>query len=57
MEFERVNVTPYDREDRDYMRRFLQKASPIIYSIASNKIPPGSYASAEMTDLLADIIG
>ncbi|MBP5751023.1 MAG: hypothetical protein J6X24_09560, partial [Firmicutes bacterium] len=57
MDFERVNVTPYDKEDRDYMRRFLQKASPIIDSIASDKIPFGSYASAELTDLLADMIG
>ena len=57
MDFEIVNITPYDKEDRDYMRRFLQKSSSIIDSIALNKIPPGSYASAELTDLLADIIG
>ena len=57
MDFEIVNITPYDKEDRDYMRRFLQKSSSIIDSIALNKIPLGSYASAELTDLLADIIG
>ena len=54
---EKRPVPHYEKADRDYMRRFLQKASPIIYSIASDKIPLGSYASAELTDLLADIIG
>ena len=39
------------------MRRFLQKASPIVDLIAKDRVPWGSPASAELVDSLAAEIG
>ena len=52
-----VSVPLYDKAKRDHMRQLLKKASPIIDLIASDQIPLGSYASAEVIDSLAAGLG
>ena len=54
---DKVFVPRYDRADRNHMRRFLQKAAPIIKLIADDKVPWGSPTSAELADSLAAEIG
>ena len=54
---DKVFVPRYDRADRNHMRRFLQKAAPIIKLIADDRVPWGSPASAELVDSLAAEIG
>ena len=54
---DKVFVPRYDKADRNHMRRFLQKAAPIIKLIADDKVPWGSPASAELVDSLAAKIG
>ena len=49
-------VPAYDKRDRDYMRRFLKKSSPVIELIAAGQIPWGTLASAEIIDSLAATI-
>ncbi len=53
MSCDRADVPHYDKADRDHMRRLLQKASPVIDRIAEGRIPLGSYASAELIDVVA----
>ena len=57
MDCDNVSVPRYDIAGRDHMRRLLQTASEIINQIASDRIPLGSPASAEVIDLLADQLG
>ena len=54
---DKVFVPRYDKADRNHMRRFLQKAAPIIKLIADDRVPWGSPASAELVDSLAAEIG
>ena len=54
---DKVFVPRYDKADRNHMRRFLQKAAPIIKLIADDKVPWGSPTSAELADSLAAKIG
>ena len=54
---DKVFVPRYDKADRNHMRRFLQKAAPIIKIIADDRVPWGSPASAELVDSLAAEIG
>ena len=54
---DKVFVPRYDKADRNHMRRFLQKASPIVDLIAKDRVPWGSPASAELVDSLAAEIG
>ena len=55
-ETEDLNMT-YDKARHDHMRKFLRKASSLIYLIASGKVPLGSQRSAELADALAAEIG
>ena len=54
---DKVFVPRYDKADRNHMRRFLQKASPIVALIAKDRVPWGSPSSAELVDSLAAEIG
>ncbi|MCR5812680.1 MAG: hypothetical protein K6G34_15085 [Lachnospiraceae bacterium] len=54
---DKVFVPRYDKAERNHMRRFLQKASPIVDLIAKDRVPWGSPASAELVDSLAAEIG
>ena len=54
---DKVFVPRYDKADRNHMRRFLQKAAPIIKLIADDRVPWGSPTSAELADSLAAEIG
>lgn len=54
---EKRPVLPYDKKDRDQMRRLLQKASLVIDLIAEDQVPLGTKASAELIDLAAESIG
>ena len=54
---DKVFVPRYDKADRNHMRRFLQKAAPIIKLIADDRVPWGSPTSAELADSLAAKIG
>lgn len=57
MDHDRVSGPRYDISKRDQMRRFLQKAAPIIDVIASDQVPFGSPASAVLVDQLAEMMG
>ena len=57
MDSEVLYFPPYDRTDRDHMRRLLEKASPLFYLIAANLVAFGTQTSVELIDRLADAIG
>ena len=57
MERNKAFVPRYKKADRDHMRQFLLKASPVIDLIAQNQVPWGSALSAELADELANEIG
>ena len=57
MERNKAFVPRYKKADRDHMRQFLLKASPVIDLIAQNQVPWGSALSAELADAMANEIG